>query len=189
MKQIVFIHGLNCSPQIFLYLHIALPKHNAIFISYDSFNPVEDSYSDILRQMPSDNVSIVGHSLGGIMGHLLATRQNGLNVNKLVTISSPYGGSHTAGITRFILPRLQVLHDLTPTSKIIREVTTSSVSDHMSIISTAGSMSYVLGGNDGIVSIRSQERAPTQNKIKIATSHFEVVQHGHTTKNITNFLF
>jgi pimeloyl-ACP methyl ester carboxylesterase len=189
MKQIVYLHGLNCSPTIFSHLHHQLPEHEPLFIEYDSFQSVEDSYKSVLSQIKQKKVSVIGHSLGGVIGMLLASRDNGITVEKLATISSPFGGSKAAMGARILFPRFKVFKDIDPKSEIINEVSKAKISHHLSIISTGGSLPIMFDDNDSVVSVTSQRASQTKMKIEVESNHFEAVQNVETLRNIEKFLF
>jgi pimeloyl-ACP methyl ester carboxylesterase len=189
MKQIVYLHGLNCSPTIFSHLHHQLPEHEPLFIEYDSFQSVEDSYKSVLSQIKHKKVSVIGHSLGGVIGMLLASRDNGITVEKLATISSPFGGSKAAMGARILFPRFKVFKDIDPKSEIINEVSKAKISHHLSIISTGGSLPIMFDDNDSVVSVTSQRASQTKMKIEVESNHFEAVQNVETLRNIEKFLF
>jgi pimeloyl-ACP methyl ester carboxylesterase len=189
MKQIVYLHGLNCSPTIFSHLHHQLPEHEPLFIEYDSFQSVEDSYKSVLSQIKHKKVSVIGHSLGGVIGMLIASRDNGITVEKLATISSPFGGSKAAMGARILFPRFKVFKDIDPKSEIINEVSKAKISHHLSIISTGGSLPIMFDDNDSVVSVTSQRASQTKMKIEVESNHFEAVQNVETLRNIEKFLF
>jgi pimeloyl-ACP methyl ester carboxylesterase len=189
MKQIVYLHGLNCSPTIFSHLHHQLPEHEPIFIEYDSFQSVEDSYQSVLSQIKQKKISVIGHSLGGVIGMLIASRDNGITVEKLATISSPFGGSKAALGARILFPRFKVFKDIDPKSEIINEVSKAKISHHLSIISTGGSLPIMFDDNDSVVSVTSQRASQTKMKVEVESNHFEAVQNTETISEIDNFLF
>ena len=186
---IVYLHGLNCSPTIFSHLHHQLPEHEAIFVEYDSFQSIETSYEYILSQVNKKKVSVIGHSLGGVLGLLLASRNNGITVDRLATISSPFGGSKAAIGARLLFPRFKVFKDIDPKSEIINEVSKAKVPYHLSIISTGGSLPIMFDDNDSVVSVTSQKAAQTPLKVEVASNHFEAVQNIATLNEIQKFIF
>ena len=188
MKTIVFLHGFNCSPTIFNHLKSCLPEHKSVLISYNSNQSIELSYSEIVSQLPEEKFYLVGHSLGGVIGHLICSR-NPSRVEKFVSISSPFGGSSSATAAKFLFPHLKILRDLSPGSKPLKEIFKSRIKDHTAIISTAGSLPIILGQNDGVVTIKSQAHVKTEAKCFIDANHFEVVQHPHTVNTILNTFF
>lgn len=192
MKTVVMIHGLNCTPKIFTYLETQLPKHQTILIDYLSSQPLEDSYEEILYLLPKNKpLSIIGHSLGGILGHLLATRNNEIILETLISISTPFGGSETAGHLKWFFPGFKILKDLSPRSPIIQEVSTNPIrnSRFVSVISTSGHLPIISHINDGVVSIRSQEATTSDEIVYIDSNHFEIMQDSHTINVVKEVVF
>lgn len=188
MKTIVFLHGFNCSPTIFNYLKSSLPEHKSILISYNSNQSIEESYAEIIKQLPKERFCLVGHSLGGVLGHLVCTR-NPNRVEKFVSISSPFGGSGNAVAAKFLFPQLKILKDLSPGSAALKEISRSKVDGHTAIISTSGSLPLIIGKNDGVVSIKSQAHVKTESKLFVEANHFEIVQHSQTLNTVRETFF
>jgi triacylglycerol esterase/lipase EstA (alpha/beta hydrolase family) len=188
---IVYIHGLNCTSRIFNYLQDRLPEHDAILINYDSTGRVEDSYESIITKIPKAiPIVIISHSLGGILGHLIATRNNGINVKKLITMSTPFGGSALAAFLKWVYPHYEVLKDIAPTCKIIQEVNNSNPTcKFLSFVTTKNGTPYISGANDGVVTIKSQVLCTPSDRIFVDSNHFEVVQDKNVFYAIKNFVF
>jgi pimeloyl-ACP methyl ester carboxylesterase len=187
---IVFLHGLNCSSKIFSHLRTQLPSHNSILVEYDSSQHIEKSYSSVLKQLPEKgSFNIIGHSLGGIIGRLLASRTE-LPIEKLITISTPFGGSEAAGLLRWFYPGFHVLRDIAPKSPVIKEVLGSVIAcDFLSIVSVAGNLPFMSQENDGIVTIKSQVAVPATHRARVNANHFEAVQDAQTVKEISTFIW
>lgn len=188
---IVYIHGLNCTSRIFNYIHDRLPEHDAILINYESTGRVEDSYNSIIAKIPKDvPITIISHSLGGILGHLIATRDNQINVKKLITMSTPFGGSALAGLLKWIYPHYQILKDITPSCAIMREVNELSARcEFLSFVTTKNGTPYISGDNDGVVTIKSQKSCFPTQRVMVDSNHFEVVQDKNVFRTIKNFIF
>ncbi len=106
---IVFIHGLfhNRSGAIPLRLVIAGRNVNFIALGYGSF---KSGFFEIVelfeRELKNKNISkdlpifFVGHSLGGLIGALLATKlkEDGFNIKKVITLGTPFYGSKLASL-------------------------------------------------------------------------------------------
>jgi pimeloyl-ACP methyl ester carboxylesterase len=192
MKHIVYLHGLNCSGKIFSYVESKLPKHKAYFLDYDSSVPIETALTTVLERLPSQNFSIVSHSLGGILGHLIASRDPSRSqVESLVTISTPFGGSKQASLLRWVYPGFMVLSDLAPSSAVMAEIkkTPKLHCDFLSIVSVDGHLPFIRDQNDGVVTIESQLSIEPTKRVEIHSNHFESVQDPATVAEIKKFLF
>ena len=192
MEKITYVHGLNCSAKIFNYIESQLPKHQSQFIEYNSSEYIENSLRTAVEELTdSEPTWVVGHSLGGIIGHLLATRSTpGIKVKGLISISTPYGGSSVAGTLRWFYGRYHVLRDLSPHSSIVKEVTTVKVKQpFLSIISVSGALPFISGDNDGVVTVESQRKTVAKKKVDVFANHFEAVQDNNTVKAIRDFIF
>lgn len=186
---IVYLHGLNCSSKIFSFLHEKLPDHTPHFIDYQSHQSIEDSYEDVIKLLPKKPFHLVGHSLGGVIGYLIATRTK-LPLKKLVSISSPFGGSSQAGILRWLYPDFKVLKDIASSSKLMREVATATnTKPFLSLVSTAGALPFMTGANDGVVTYESMTAIPASKRVELNANHFEAVQDMNGVAAITEFLF
>ena len=187
--NIVYLHGLNSSSKIFNYLQSQLPKHKAIFIDYESSQAVEKSLNDILELIPSNKTFIIGHSLGGIIGHLISSRYPD-RISGLVSISSPFGGSDAANKLKWIYPSYAILRDMSPKSNIIKEISSTQLeTNYLSLISTAGRLPIITGENDGVVTVKSQEAVYCLNRGYINANHFEVMQDPDTVNKVKEFIF
>lgn len=192
MKHLVFLHGLNCTGKIFTHLHENLPKHKAHFLDYDSSEPIEAALATIVERLPKQNFSIISHSLGGILGHLIASRDQTQDlVESLVTISTPFGGSKQASRLRWFYPGFKVLGDLSPSSAIMTEIRKNPIPTQrfLSIVSTAGHLPFIKDENDGVVTIESQRSIVPSKRVEINSNHFEAVQDPITVSEIKKFLF
>jgi pimeloyl-ACP methyl ester carboxylesterase len=190
--KIVYLHGLNSSSKIFNHIHSQLPEHEALFIDYDTFKSIEESYSFITSRLDeNEEFSIIGHSLGGLIAYLIHSRDNGFSVDKLVTLSSPFAGSDHARLLKWMYPGYKVLNDLSPKSSIIKEICSPPTKKFkmLSLISVNGSIPLISEQNDGIVTVKSQQASPAKKKIDIKANHFEIVQDVKTIREITKFMF
>lgn len=189
MKRIVYLHGLNCTGKIFTHLKHSLPDHNATVIEYDSHASVETSVAGVIALLPNEPFSIVSHSLGGILGHLIATRGHP-HLEHLVTISTPFGGSDAAGKLRWFYPRLKVFRDISAGSAVLKEIKAGKPTvPFLSLVSINGSMPLIQGDNDGVVSLASQRAAKATRRVEVSANHFEIVQDEATVAEITKFVF
>lgn len=190
--HIVFIHGLASSGKIFNHLRSQLPQHKSTVIEYDSsvgFNKIFEGIEEVLPKKKS--ISIIGHSLGGIFGHLLVTRCPDIKAENLISISTPFGGSEIAGKLKWFYPGYRMLKDVATNSPIIKEISQSPVENcnFLSIISTHGHLPFMMEQNDGVVTVKSQKQSLAHKFVEIDANHFEIVQDPTAITSIKDFLF
>lgn len=191
MKHIVYLHGMASSGKVFNHIKSKLPKHKATVINYNSSQSIEKSFDFILSHIPkNETVSIVSHSLGGILAHLIASRTD-VDLEHVVSISTPFGGSDSASKLKWFYPRFYVLRDLSEGSKIIKEIANNPITKckSLSIVSTGGSLPFMKEANDGIVTLKSQRAVTTDRHIEIDVNHFESVQDEKSIEEIKKFIF
>jgi pimeloyl-ACP methyl ester carboxylesterase len=184
-----FIHGLNNSHVSFAYL--AKELEGTAKINYNSHQPLALSLVQVAKQIPKNEpVVLIGHSLGGVIAALLAL-ENKHQVQKLITISSPLGGSKAAHFARWVMPSLEVLRDLIPTAPHIQQLTGGEFKiPVLSLVSSAGHLPALMGGepNDSVVTLSSQRAIKQAKKVDIKINHMEVLSHDKTVESIRKFL-
>lgn len=187
--KIAYLHGLNSSCAVFTYLVQQLPKHEVYLINYSSHQPLEYSLQEVKKQLPKGRITIIGHSLGGVIGTLLAAEQNSY-IKKLVTISSPIHGSAAASTLRWLLQFIPVLNDITPDSPLIIKCCNLELKvPTLSIISTAGGTTSLSEPNDSVVTIESQKALRFGSKIEVQEDHYEILRSIRTAQLLEEFLF
>lgn len=188
-SKIYYIHGLNSSRRSFNYLSEELEHNGDVLIDYDSRQRLEDSVTQVLKFIPKNEpVVLVGHSLGGVIAMLIAIR--GLvNVERVVTISSPLAGSKAAVYAQWVVSGIPVIGDLTPNATCIREIAASKPTfPVLSIFSTGGSLPTSNEPNDSVVSVASQKALPSAKKVEVKANHFEVLMHEKTVEQVRKFI-
>jgi len=188
MGTLCYVHGLNSSKSSFAYIAKGLggaePK-----INYTSYQPLHQSVAQVSKMLPKhEPITLIGHSLGGVIATMIAL--NGAHdVKKIVTISTPFGGSKFAYWARWLIAGLPVLHDLTPTSPVIKTFASQKTPcPLLSIISTGGKLPWSSEPNDTIVTVASQLALNYGKKVEVKANHFEVLMHERTVEAIRKFL-
>lgn len=188
MPKIYFIHGLNSSHRSFTYIakELDLPLSK---IDYMSQQALGTSIEQVLKQIPKDEpIILIGHSLGGVIAMNIA-HAGVRNVQKIITISSPLGGSRAAIYARWVVSGLPVLNDIVPSSPYIRPLAKlNAPCEVLSIFSTSGSLPTSQEPNDSVVTVASQKALPFAKKIEVKANHFEVLLHDKTVDAISKFL-
>lgn len=190
MKHIAYIHGLNSSPLSFSYIAENLPEHKSYLIRYKSHQRLGDSIAEVLAQLPPDQkLTLVGHSLGGVIAALIAGDNPG-RIEKLVGISSPFRGSRAACTLRWLPGSMLVFDDIVPRGHHIvkcRDLTLEVPT--LSIITTGGHLQTSPEPNDGVVAVESQKGLRFGKKIEINANHFEVLLSDRTVGILEDFIF
>lgn len=187
--KICYIHGLNSSRRSFNFLSQELEHNGDVLIDYDSRQPLESSIIEVMKFVPKrEPITLIGHSLGGVIAMLIAGRRLA-NVVRVVTISSPLAGSHAAVYARWIVSGIPVIGDITPTSRHIREIMSLNPDfPILSVVSTGGSLPTSKEPNDSVVSVSSQKALATAKKVEVKANHFEVLMHEKTVEHVRKFL-
>lgn len=190
MQNIVYIHGLNATSLSFNFIQRSLPKHNPIFIEYNSHQHLQTSVTDVLAQIPRNTpVSLVGHSLGGVIAVIIAAA-NPEVVQNLVTISSPLNGSKSAALTRWLPGSPEVIHDIMPNSDLIYGLHSLKLEiPTLSLISVKGHLSVISELNDSVVTVASQKALQFGRKVEVQANHFEIVLHDDAVAEIQKQIF
>lgn len=185
---ICYIHGLNQSHLSFTYFAEKLGEKH-VMIDYDSHQPLTESVKQVAKQLPKDDdLILVGHSLGGVIAMLIAHAKTH-QVKKVVTISSPLGGSKAAVFARWLVTGIRVLNDITPTSVAMKLIETEKAPcPVLSLISVSGSLLNGNEPNDGIVTVASQSALSYAKKVEIKVNHFEVLLHSKTIEAVRKFI-
>jgi len=187
MAKIYYIHGLNQTHLSFAFMAPEVGGEY-LYVNYNSHQHLADSVKEVAKQLPAqEEVVLVGHSLGGVIALLIAHARTH-SVNKVVTVSSPLGGSKAAAVARWVVTGVQVLGDITPTSTFMKLLETpNEPCPVLSIISTSGSILNT-EPNDGIVTVASQRALPYGKKVEIRANHFEVLMHEKTFEVVRKFV-
>lgn len=187
--KICYVHGFNSSRRSFTFLAQELENSGDVLIDYDSHQSLEKSIAQVLKYIPKkEPVILVGHSLGGLITMLIAGRGNA-DVQKVITISSPLGGSKVAAIAKWFMGSVPLIGDITPTSRHIRELAIMKPNfPVLSIVSTGGSLPTSSEPNDSVVTVASQRALSSAKKVEIKASHFEILLHERTTEAIRKFI-
>ena len=187
-STICYIHGLNASHTSFSYMTKEIGD-GASKIKYRSYQALQDSVLQVARQLPKDEpLTLIGHSLGGVIALLIALDKTH-DVQRIVTVSSPVGGSKFAYWMRWFMAGLPILNDLTPQSPAMQRFLKEEIHcPLLSVISTGGSTPFSLEANDSIVTVSSQMALPYGKKVEVRANHFEVLQHQKTIEVIRQFV-
>jgi hypothetical protein len=121
-------------------------------------------------------IFFICHSLGGIYALHLANEMPDCVIGA-VTLSTPYGGAEVADVAKYFLPYSRLLKDIGPNSWAMRQANKIDVQHPWTnVVSVRGDTPWVLGHNDGVVTISSQRHhAKDMELVDVECNHYEVV--------------
>lgn len=191
-KKIVYIHGARATSKSFEYLKFQLSTHQDILIDYDTEKPlkefVHELNSELSHTLGESKFTIIGHSLGGIIAVHLANLNK--NVEKIVTLSTPFGGSKQAAILKWFCPGYALFNDMAPKSHYMKEFGKIKLDiPVMSFVTTGGGVPIFYEPNDGVVTIASQKSIKFPKYIDSSCGHFEILLDKDVSKQINQFIF
>lgn len=185
----VYIHGASATGDSFNYIRSHFKVKDEIVIEYDSvygFNNNLDDMKKIIKNV--NDIQFICHSLGGIYAlHLADTFPD--QVQKAVTIATPYGGAEIADYAKYFLPFNRLMNDIGPNSDPIRAANRISIKHPwLNIVSTRGNSPWILHPNDGVVTLKSMKYRTDMQFEELHTNHYEIVMSSDTVSIIKNFI-
>jgi len=189
MENIWYIHGANETATCFNYVKAKLPNHSMYDIEYDCHAPLQDTITKVNKQLPKDNISIIGHSLGGVIAVALSQR-NKNKINKVVTLASPFGGSESAYYLKYIFPAYGLFKNVSSTNPYLQSISkTGAVVPTLNIIATTGYNPLSAARNDGVITIDCQRKLPKAIEIEVLHNHFEVLLADEVISLVYDFIW
>jgi len=187
--HIIYVHGAGASSRSFNYIRCKLPSHVATLIEYNVDTPLVetiDNVKNIILSTGNKDSIIVSHSLGGVIALSVA---NKIDIKKIVTLSSPFGGAAVANFLRILNPTNQLFKDVSTISPVIMDLKKPENTDVLSIVTSGGQSSLLTGKNDGVISLESQMALKDINYKEYELNHFEVLLSNEVIKDIEKFIF
>lgn len=181
------IHGANSSPTSFAFLKARLNRHRFVDVAYDHERSVTHVVERLAEEIGASHepVRIVGHSLGGVIGAAVAHK---VAVDRLVTISAPFGGSEAARYLRFFSPH-PLYEDIHPRSPLVVGLGLRPLPcPTLSLVTVAGAMPLLQGPNDGVVTVASQTALEGPVYRMLPFNHFEVLLAEETADAVREFM-
>lgn len=182
--QLIYIHGANATPASFNYIRGCIG--NGHLVSYDSKDGFKKNLDEIYNQISQFNeVVFIGHSLGGIYAFHLANMMPD-KVSHGITLSTPYGGHELADYAKMFLPFNALLKDIGPSSWPIKELNNiENKWDWCNVVTTCGNIPWIIGPNDGVVTLESMKHRRDIDLIAMECNHYEVLQNQATVEIIS----
>ena len=197
--NVLYIHGSGQSCLSWNFYSIFLPEHNNLEVGYDVRENIFSIRKRILQEterFSNEPFSIVAHSYGCLIAALIAEALPD-QVENIIALSPPWGGSHTAKWLGRVFRDNSLFSNTTPNSELLSHLNSATYSTKLhNIITTGGS--NVLAGlgskpNDGMITVESQEKIPTgfenpENEY-VQFSHGEVLLSFDVVNIIKRILF
>lgn len=188
-QAVVTVHGAFSSQHAFDFLTNELDDVAEFYPFEYNWNASHRSIADQLVEHVNNidnDVTIIGHSLGGNIA-VLATRSS--KVARVVTISSPFGGSRAANFLKNINPNAAVLHHISTTSSDVQELKkfTPTVPVY-SLVTSRDVGLFQYEPSDGVVTVASQTALQYPRYFNLKFGHAEVLRAKETTELIKHIL-
>lgn len=203
--MILYIHGAFSTPAMFNYINLKVGG-KASFLEYDVFEPLSDTLDRLYKETANNEYrAIIGHSLGGIIGYRLL--QKGVRAQKLITMSSPFGGAtpvswvvHMARKSKGLFPLfpmkpevvrfIDFVDNIDKFSPEFKELRLNPVpqAEYYSIVTNTGK-NFMPKDNDYVVTVESQMSNPASPEYyNMHCAHGEVVLREETVTKIKEWL-
>lgn len=177
--MIVWLHGAYSASDSFNYFRENRDWGPEIIVEYDANGDllkITDEIKKRIEKRAKEPVNIIGHSLGGVIAVALANQ--GLEVNKIVTMAAPYGGLGAFWPPKTIGAELCSLNRITKTVAV----------EHQFYVSVAGHNPWFVLQNDGVVTLTSQKAIKKANYIEVQSNHFEILLNKDVVSGVRKFL-
>jgi pimeloyl-ACP methyl ester carboxylesterase len=177
--MIIWLHGAYSASDSFNYFRDNRDWGPEVIVEYDANGDliaITEEIKKRIEKRTKEPVNLIGHSLGGVIAVALANK--GLPVNKIITISAPFGGLGPFWPPKTIGAELRTLNKLTTTIPV----------EHQCYVSMAGHNPWFVLQNDGVISISSQKSIKKANYIEVQSNHFEILMNKEVVTSARKFL-
>lgn len=175
----------------FNYIYSQIVMENYFCPEYSAELGLEKNIGIVAEKIHSQTQGqefvIIGHSLGGLIG--LGIIHELKNCTKLITMSTPWGGSMLANVLSITMPYSRLMADINTHNRFRRELISQPLPiPTMCLVSTAGNSPFNFRENDGVVSIESQEELAGATFVHLPVNHYEILLDHRTVTAIEDFL-
>ena len=172
--NVIWLHGANQTSLSFKYLQTRTQFSNEILPNYSSMNRFEDNIEMIAEAVQGKGPHfVIGHSMGGLYALHLTQY---VRVLGGVSISTPFRGSSTADWAKYIVPSYPLFKDIGRKGDPIKQANNIELDiPWTQIVTTAGSVPYHNGPNDGVCTIASMSHRTDMTHVELAHTHYETM--------------
>jgi pimeloyl-ACP methyl ester carboxylesterase len=186
MATIFYVHGSGGSENSFTWLRQQLTPHTAKFFSYQVTETTESCVGRLLDAIAAESepVTLIGHSLGGIIALACAGRST--NIRQLITLCAPFAGLKHANLAA-LFSNAPMFRDLQEYGRLLIGLRTVHITAaHLAIVATHG-LPHLNEPNDGVVTVSSQTALSHQIYHSYEVNHFEVLLSPDVAATINQF--
>lgn len=194
-KCLFVIHGAWSTNVSFTCLINALERDDIIISGFEytcrerSISEIVDSAIQKLYTLQDTDVTIVGHSLGGIIGLAISHCEN---VKNVITVASPLNGLDLPWLFKlYLYSRVPFLSDIFEGSEFMQNLHRKNIPCSVySVVADKGYSPIHQCRTDGVISYRAQTKWMPQNaKIEhINANHHEILQTQRLTELVNKVL-
>lgn len=174
---IVLIHGYFCNRAVFRQLatHLASRGHSVesvnlepVFGSIDQYPPlISKAVENALRASTCDQVTLIGHSMGGIAARAYMRDFGHSKVAQVITLGSPHQGTELARIGH-----TEIVRQLRPGNPWLKELARSEPPDRYHLFTV------ILSEHDNIVTPQRTQTLPGARTICLrGLGHVDLACH------------
>ncbi len=191
--RILYIHGANATELTFEFIRQNLPTHTGLCANYSVNTPIVENIQNIEKfckdEYGKKPFSIIAHSMGGLIALKLIHGKK-LNIEKLITLATPFNGHKFAEFLKWVFPGYRLYDDISPSSDFIKEIQKMRFDIPIqSIVSINGHNPVFRQPNDGVVTIESQLTFKDAEFFEIDLCHFEILLSKDVVTKIQEFIF
>lgn len=180
-KVILFVHGMSGTPIDFKYIidNLDKTKYYPIVYYYPTginlnyaVDGLKYSFDKLQKLYDIKDITIVAHSMGGLVSRAFINNSGNIKINKFISISTPWNGQKYAQLGGDSIKNIVAsFGNMIPKSAFIQNnqnIKFPNYLKHYLLFTYKGKSSFVLdASNDGVISLSSQLYEKAEQKAHI----------------------